>query len=175
VIPDAHPALVDRQTFERVQQRLKDNQTHTTPLKGGGDFLFSRMIFCGNCGSPMYLPRPAQVLPALPEEPQDRVRASGEGQAQADGAVEDILVHPDVVAVAAALEVDRPYQVDLVELAARARGPGNSWRGSSGARRTRGAVKPLRSRTRSMVRSQGSGRMPRLFNSARMGPAPVRL
>src|SRR5262245_7179551 len=58
---------------------------------------------------------------------------------------------------------------------ARACGPGYSWRGSSGARRTRGADKPLRSSTRSMVRSQGSGRMPSVFNSARMTAAPVRL
>src|SRR3954469_20397074 len=60
--------------------------------------------------------RSAQVLPALPEEPQDLVHAPGTGQAQANGAVEGVLAHPDVVAVAAALQVDRPHQIDLVEL-----------------------------------------------------------
>src|SRR5262249_21787934 len=63
----------------------------------------------------------AQVLPALPKEPEDLVHAAGGGQAQADGAVEGVLADPDVVAVAAPLEVDRPHQVDLVQLVG---GPG---------------------------------------------------
>src|SRR5262249_20466721 len=58
----------------------------------------------------------AQVLPALPEEPEDLVHAAGVGQAQADGAVGDILAHPHVVARAAGLQVDRPDQIDLVQL-----------------------------------------------------------
>src|SRR5262245_40053346 len=45
------------------------------------------------------LRRPAQILPALAEEPQHLVHLAGTGQAQADSAVEDILAHPDVVAV----------------------------------------------------------------------------
>ena len=64
---------------------------------------------------------PAQVLPALPEEPEDLVHAARAGQAQANGAVEGILAHPDVVAVAAALEVDRPHQIHLMEFVG---GPG---------------------------------------------------
>src|SRR4029077_13403290 len=56
----------------------------------------------------------AQVLPALPEEPEDLRHAAGAGQAQADGAVEGVLAYPDVVAVAAALEVDRSDGIDLV-------------------------------------------------------------
>ena len=67
------------------------------------------------------LRRPAQVLPALAEEPEDLIHAAGLGQAQADGAVERILADPDVVAVAAALEVDGPHQIDLVEFVG---GPG---------------------------------------------------
>src|SRR5512135_334951 len=63
----------------------------------------------------------AQVLPALAEEPEDLVHAAGTSQPQADGAVEGILAHPDVVAVAAPPEVDRPDEVDLVELVG---GPG---------------------------------------------------
>src|SRR5947209_18966094 len=49
------------------------------------------------------------------------------------------------------------------------------WRGSSGARRTRGAVKPLRCKTRSMVRRPGNGRTERALSSARMAVAPTRL
>src|SRR5262249_49356564 len=37
--------------------------------------------------------RSAQVLPALPEEPQDLVPAPGTGQARADGAIEGVLAH----------------------------------------------------------------------------------
>src|SRR5262245_15868935 len=51
------------------------------------------------------LPGDAEVLPALPEEPEDLVHAARSGQAEADGAVEGVLAHPDVVAVAAPLEV----------------------------------------------------------------------
>ena len=57
----------------------------------------------------------AEVLPALPEEPEDLVHAARIGQAQADGPIEGILAHPDVVAVAAAFEVDRPDQIDFVK------------------------------------------------------------
>src|SRR5262245_2346468 len=85
--------------------------------------------------------RQAQILPAFAEEPQDLVHAAGVGQAQADSAVEDVLPHPDVVAVAAALEVDRSDQIDLVQfvggpslgagplLTWQQRGEANSWRG----------------------------------------------
>src|SRR2546421_326780 len=67
------------------------------------------------------LGRPAQILPALAEEPEDLVHAARIGQAQADGAVEGVLADPDVVPMAAALEVDRPDQIDLVEFVG---GPG---------------------------------------------------
>ena len=52
-LPDAHPAVIDRETFDRVQERLKANRSHTTPHRGGGDFLFSRLLVCGNCGARM--------------------------------------------------------------------------------------------------------------------------
>src|SRR5262249_17578826 len=59
--------------------------------------------------------RAAQVLPALAQEPQDFVHAARIGQTQADSTVEGVFADPDVVAVAAALEVDRSYEIDLVE------------------------------------------------------------
>src|SRR5271170_1442918 len=67
------------------------------------------------------LRRQAQILPALAAEPQHLVHATRADQAQADGTVEGVLADPDVVAVAAALEVDRPHQIDLVKLVG---GPG---------------------------------------------------
>jgi hypothetical protein len=93
----------------------------------------------------------ALILPSLPEEPQDLVHAARAGQAEADGAIEGVLAHPDGVVVAATIEIDRSPQVHLMDwLEARACGSGYSWQVSSGARRTRGAVKPLRCRARSM-------------------------
>src|SRR5271166_3115528 len=62
------------------------------------------------------LGRPVQVLPALPEEGEDLVHAARAGQVKADGAVDGVLAHPDVIAVRTALEVDGPHQVDLVQL-----------------------------------------------------------
>src|SRR5512135_3735258 len=59
--------------------------------------------------------RPPQILPALPEEPEDLIHAARIGQAQADSPVEGVLAHPDVVTVAAALEIDWPDEIDLVE------------------------------------------------------------
>jgi site-specific DNA recombinase len=50
VIPDCHPALVDRGTFERVQARLADNRRKTTPHIAGGAFLLNKLMVCGHCG-----------------------------------------------------------------------------------------------------------------------------
>jgi DNA invertase Pin-like site-specific DNA recombinase len=50
VRPDAWEPLVDRETFERVQARLKGNRDATTPHRNGGDFLLSRLLVCGHCG-----------------------------------------------------------------------------------------------------------------------------
>src|SRR5262249_2038517 len=86
---------------------------------------------------------PAQVLPALAEEPQHLVRAAGLGQSQADGAVEGVLADPDVVAVAAALGGDWPDEIDLVQFVG---GPGLPARpplgggGGGGAGRRRGGA-----------------------------------
>jgi hypothetical protein len=63
----------------------------------------------------------AQVLPALAQEPEDLIHAAGISQAQANGAVEDVLADPDVVAVTAALKVDRPHEIGFVEFVG---GPG---------------------------------------------------
>jgi hypothetical protein len=119
---------------------------------------------------------PAQIPPARAEESQDLVPLAGLGQAQAHGPVEDILADPDLATVPAAVEVDGSERsTSWSSLAARACGPGHSWRGSSGARRTRGAVKPLRWSTRSMVRGLGRGRASRALSSAKMADAPMRL
>jgi DNA invertase Pin-like site-specific DNA recombinase len=57
VTADAHPALIDRETFRRAAERLKENKTRTTPgceARGEVDFLFTGKVVCGNCGSRMH-------------------------------------------------------------------------------------------------------------------------
>jgi DNA invertase Pin-like site-specific DNA recombinase len=51
VCRETHEALVDRDTFERVQARLVGNRERTTPHRNGGDFVLSRLLVCGHCGS----------------------------------------------------------------------------------------------------------------------------
>jgi site-specific DNA recombinase len=47
---DTHPALVERDLFEKVQAKLDKNQKRTTPQVGGGDWLLSKLMVCGHCG-----------------------------------------------------------------------------------------------------------------------------
>jgi DNA invertase Pin-like site-specific DNA recombinase len=51
VRPDTHEPLVDRATFQRVQARLRHNRELKTPRRNGGDFVLSRLLVCGHCGS----------------------------------------------------------------------------------------------------------------------------
>ena len=47
------PAIIDRDTFEKVQKMLRKNQA-SRPTKGEkADYLLSEKIFCGRCGEPM--------------------------------------------------------------------------------------------------------------------------
>jgi DNA invertase Pin-like site-specific DNA recombinase len=50
-----HPALIDRETFERVQGRLASNQRRTSP-HGRTDhgFFLTGLLVCGHCGSRMF-------------------------------------------------------------------------------------------------------------------------
>jgi site-specific DNA recombinase len=48
---DHHEPLIERETFERVQGRLIANQGRTTPAPGGGNFVLSKILVCGHCGS----------------------------------------------------------------------------------------------------------------------------
>jgi site-specific DNA recombinase len=54
VIADSHPAIVSRETFNKVQALLEDRRMRTTPHRGGGTFLFSDMLRCGHCGAKLY-------------------------------------------------------------------------------------------------------------------------
>jgi DNA invertase Pin-like site-specific DNA recombinase len=58
VTPDAHPALIDRETFDACQKKLAATRRgqpgcRATPVKGGGDWVLSGLLYCGVCGGRM--------------------------------------------------------------------------------------------------------------------------
>jgi site-specific DNA recombinase len=54
IVHGAHPAIIDRETFEAVQKKLAASRwKRTTPQAGGGDWLLSGVVFCGECGKRM--------------------------------------------------------------------------------------------------------------------------
>ena len=68
-----------------------------------------------------HLFRQTPLLPARAEEPQDLVPAAGTGPAQAGGAIEGVLAHPEGGAATAAREVDGADATDFGEVVG---GPG---------------------------------------------------
>jgi DNA invertase Pin-like site-specific DNA recombinase len=58
VTPNAHPAIIDRETFDACQKKLAKTWRgkpgcRTTPIPGGGDWMLSGLLFCGACGGRM--------------------------------------------------------------------------------------------------------------------------
>jgi DNA invertase Pin-like site-specific DNA recombinase len=51
VVEDSHEAIVDRDLFMRVQARLAGNRGRTTPQRGRGAFLLTKLMTCSHCGS----------------------------------------------------------------------------------------------------------------------------
>ncbi len=68
-VHDCHPAIIDRETFRKVQEeiarrtgkRRTSSKAKTELGKYSGKFAFSELLFCGECGSPYrrqtYMPR----------------------------------------------------------------------------------------------------------------------
>jgi DNA protecting protein DprA len=54
VVPDTHEPLVGRDTFARVRQKLKTQQGNRCPRQGNAKFVFTGLVFCMHCGSPMH-------------------------------------------------------------------------------------------------------------------------
>lgn len=48
---DNHPAIIDRETFTRVQLLRAERATKTTPFRNGGEHLLTGLCQCGSCGS----------------------------------------------------------------------------------------------------------------------------
>ena len=53
VIPGGMPALIDEETFEAVQKRLKRNAKAPARGRATTDYLLSMKLFCGHCGGLM--------------------------------------------------------------------------------------------------------------------------
>ena len=53
VIPDAVPAIVSKDLFERVQRRMGQNKHAPARHKAEDDYLLTTKLFCGKCGALM--------------------------------------------------------------------------------------------------------------------------
>ena len=52
VIKDSHPAIIDKKTFDRVQQKL-DTRRRPNKRTRSNNYLLSRLLVCGNTGDRM--------------------------------------------------------------------------------------------------------------------------
>jgi hypothetical protein len=58
VVPNAHPALIDPETFAACQKKLAASnrggpRCRNTPAPGGGDWVLTGLLYCGLCGGRM--------------------------------------------------------------------------------------------------------------------------
>ena len=53
VMPDAIPAIIDKQTFNAVQQRMARNKKAPAMHRSEDDYLLTTKLFCGKCGAMM--------------------------------------------------------------------------------------------------------------------------
>lgn len=52
-IKDGVPAIIDEATFNRVQERLKQNAKNPSRGRATTDYMLISKLFCGHCGKPM--------------------------------------------------------------------------------------------------------------------------
>ena len=53
-VENGMPAIIDKQTFEKVQQKMIENKKRAGSFKAKHMYILSGMIFCGECGQPMF-------------------------------------------------------------------------------------------------------------------------
>ncbi len=53
VVENGIPAIVDAETFEKVQEMLKKNKRTSGRMKAPAIYMLTGKLFCGHCGSPM--------------------------------------------------------------------------------------------------------------------------
>ena len=51
VFPDTHPAIIDKETWERVQELRKNKRR---PTKTGKQSMFSGLVYCADCGAKLH-------------------------------------------------------------------------------------------------------------------------
>ena len=51
IFPDTHPAIIDRETWERVQELRKNKRRNT---KTGKRSMFSGLVYCADCGAKLH-------------------------------------------------------------------------------------------------------------------------
>ena len=51
VFPDTHPAIIDKETWERVQELRKNKRR---PTKTGKQNMFSGLVYCADCGAKLH-------------------------------------------------------------------------------------------------------------------------
>ncbi len=54
VMPDSIPAIVDKDLFEEVQQKIAKNKKAPARHKAEDDYLLTTKLFCGMCGAMMF-------------------------------------------------------------------------------------------------------------------------
>ncbi len=54
VVEDGMPAIIDKETFDKVQLKLAQNLKNGGKFKAKEVYLLTGLIFCGECGSSMY-------------------------------------------------------------------------------------------------------------------------
>src|SRR5699024_9324873 len=54
VMPDTVPVIVDKELFERVQEKMAKNRRAPARHKAEDDYLLTTKLFCGICGAMMF-------------------------------------------------------------------------------------------------------------------------
>jgi DNA invertase Pin-like site-specific DNA recombinase len=54
IVPDLIPPIIDRDTFVRANVAMSEAQKRTSPNQDRVNYLFTRMIVCGDCGAYMH-------------------------------------------------------------------------------------------------------------------------
>lgn len=62
IFPDTHPAIIDRETWERVQELRKNKRRPAKHAERQG--LFSGLLFCADCGSKLHFATGKGMTPA---------------------------------------------------------------------------------------------------------------
>jgi DNA invertase Pin-like site-specific DNA recombinase len=134
VSEEAHPAIIGRQDFERVQRKLEARRTRSGPRAGKADYPFSGLARCGECGAVMHGITAVKKVGGKRWAWKKYICSSYQFQGLASGCHHNTVMESDLIDRAAAVlegHFARPGALEEVEAAVEAR-----WR-----ERTRAALK----------------------------------